>query len=195
MKRAIKRIGKCLIIYIVIIMLFLSNVGYCGYTPEEVGDAVAGFAAHVSTTCKDHLGYRQLVGDKYDNSAHGGEPGHGREDNPIWKPSSYSWDDYMYFDCSSFASGCVHYVTGLFESAQSTYSLVGFGSPNWEKGLITSKSLLRVGDIVFTNDNGHALIYVGSDMEGADGKDLCEVGGASSFTGFRNADGYIDYSR
>ena len=46
MKKSIKKIIKSLIIYFVVCMLFLSNVCY-GYTQAEVGDAIAGFAAHV----------------------------------------------------------------------------------------------------------------------------------------------------
>lgn len=183
MKRAIKRIVKCLIIYVVIFTTLLSNVSYCGYTQEQVGDAIAGFATHVATDYKDTVRYEQW-GDH-------GHPGHNRLQNPIWSPESYSWGDTVYFDCTSFASGCYHAVTGLFSEAQCTGSLGGFTSGDWEQATISSLSDLKIGDLVYVDDSSaHGIIYVG-DTPGAEGT-AAEVGGAAGDgVGFRDIASYI----
>lgn len=59
MKKKLVKIGKSLIIYIVIVMIFLSNISYA-YTQDEVGSAIAGFAKHVVTEYGDQVEYEQL---------------------------------------------------------------------------------------------------------------------------------------
>ncbi|MBR1540357.1 MAG: C40 family peptidase [Clostridia bacterium] len=150
------------------------------YTPEEVGNAVAGFAKHVVDTYgqegKNIVGYRQVVGDQYDNSGKGGVPGHCRTDNPIWSPSSYTWNsEYIYFDCSSFATGCYHYVAGVIDSPHATGSLMGspsdmsgkFEKIHWDK----SQSSLKNGDLMFYD--GHAWIYSGDGKTSENGRYHC----------------------
>ncbi len=172
----IKKIGKSIIICIVIFVIFFSNISY-GYTPEEVGNAVAGFARHVVDDYGDHVGYRQLVGDVYDHAGKGGVPGHSRMDNPIWSPTSYTWDsEWIYFDCSSFATGCYKYVTGLVEQPWATGSLIGsppdlsanFEKITWDKQL----SSLKNGDLLFYHigsTSGHAWIYSGDGQTSENG--------------------------
>lgn len=180
MKRKLLKIGKSLIVYIVIVMIFLSNISYA-YSQEEVGNAVAGFAKHVVDTYGDNgtgsVKYRQCVGDKFDSpSARGGESGHCRTDNPIWSPSEYQWDDqYIYFDCSSFATGCYHYVTGIIQTAWATGDSSSglLDSPSdmtgslekihWDKQL----SSLKNGDLMVYD--GHAWIYSGDGQTSENG--------------------------
>lgn len=158
MKKSIKKIIKSLIIYFVVCMLFLSNVCY-GYTQAEVGDAIAAFAAHVVSEYGDQVLYEQLG--EYQGD------GHTRDDNPIWNPSSYSWDDTTtyYFDCSSFASGCIHAVTGLLDYALNTTTLIGLSSdPNFEVFRFSSMDDLMPGDVVVHDDGAaHAVVYVGQE--------------------------------
>ena len=151
MIRKLKKVGKCLIIYIVICMTILSSVSY-GYTVEEVGNAVAGFAMHVVDT----YGNKEFGGNGtvlYEQLGDHGHPGHTREDNPIWSPGEYNWGDVIYFDCSSFATGCYHYVTGLIDHPYATSELKLFQPDmrgkfefiDWDETLES----LRIGDLVF----------------------------------------------
>ena len=170
---------KNIIIFIVIFVLIFSTITpvSLAYTPEEVGNAVAGFAKHAVDTYGEHTGYRQQKGDQYDNSDHKGVAGHSRTDNPIWSPNEYKWDsEWIYFDCSSFATGCYHYVAGVIDSPYPTGSLIGepadmagkFQKIHWDK----SQSSLKNGDLVFYNGGdagGHAWIYSGDGQTSENG--------------------------
>ena len=162
MKR-MKLIFKRIIIYIVVFMMLLSNTCYGGYTQEQVGDAVAGFAANVVSEYGDQVKYEQLGSFQND--------GHTRDDNPIWNSSSYTWNDTStyYFDCSSFSSGCIHAVTGLLSSALNTTELIGLSSdPNFEV-IDYSSSALKTGDVVVHDDGqAHAVVYVGQEYSAWD---------------------------
>lgn len=189
--KKLKLLTRRIIICIVIFMLIFSSVASTSfaYTPEEVGNAVAGFAKHVVDTYgpngKNIVGYRQIAGDKFDNRAQReasgksyiGEPGHSRTDNPIWNPSQYNWDSpYIYFDCTSFATGCYHYVAGLINEPYATASLYGtpadmqgtFEKIHWDK----QDSSLKVGDLLYYHESGnigHGWIYIGGGQTAEDG--------------------------
>lgn len=174
--KKIRLFAKKIIIYIIIFMIVISSITPISfaYTQSEVGKAVAGFAKHVvdeyGNPGKKRVGYRRFLGDTNDNAEHIGVPRHTREDNPCWD-SSMGWDDYVYFDCSSFATGCYNYVTGLIKEPYVTYTLCystpsdmqeSFEKITWDK----SQSTLRVGDLVVFNTGaegaGHAWIYTGA---------------------------------
>ena len=150
MNKIIRKIGKKIIIYFTIGMLLLSNICY-GYTQEEVGNAIAGFAAHVVSEYGDQVEYSQPS----------------RDNNPIWNSGSSSWNDTStyYFDCSSFSSGCLHYVTGLLSYALNTTGLIGLqGDPNFEVFRFSGMSDLMPGDVVVHDDGeAHAVVYVGQE--------------------------------
>ena len=158
MKIFIRKVTKKIIIYFVVCMLFLSNISY-GYSQAEVGDAIAGFAAHVVSEYGDQVLYEQLGSYQGD--------GHTRDDNPIWNPSNYSWDDTStyYFDCSSYSSGCIHAVTGLLTYALNTSGLIGLsGDPNFEVFRFSGMSDLMPGDVVVHDDaSAHAVVYLGQE--------------------------------
>lgn len=164
MKVFLKRTLKRLIIYYVVFMLLLSNVCY-GYTQAEVGDAIAGFAANVVSEYGDQVLYEQLG--SYQND------GHTRDDNPIWNPGSYTWNDTStyYFDCSSFSSGCIHAVTGLLSYSLNTTGLIGLsGDPNFEVFRFSGIGDLMPGDVVVHDDGlAHAVVYVGDQYAGEGG--------------------------
>ena len=173
MKRIILKIGKCLIVYIVVFMTMLTGVSY-GLSQDYLGSAIASSAAYIASTYTSNVNYSQGL----------------RSNNPIWSPNSYSWSDgTYYFDCSSFASGVYHYVTNgaLFPIVSSTSSLVSLSGSDYERGLVEGESSLEIGDIVVWNNGtkGHATIYVGSEIGGS-GQELAEVGGASGNIGFRS---------
>jgi len=100
-----KRILKKVIIYIVIFMIVLSNTFSYGYSVEEIGNAVGGFAEHIM--------------EDYTTSALGGDgelqySQAKRDQNPFWnkdKEETYK-NTPWYFDCSSFATAMYNYVCG-----------------------------------------------------------------------------------
>jgi hypothetical protein len=192
--KLLKRMLIKIVIYIVIFMIIMSDFASCfAYSQEEVGNAIAGFAAHVVKDCGNKICYRQITGDKYDVTSNGGETNHCRTDNPIWSPSNYTWDsEYIYFDCSSFASGCYNYVAGLFDSAQSTGSLDGFSSSDFERGTLSSSSEAKIGDLIWNPE--HAIIFIGDSVSGIS-YNFAEVGPGTGewgeHCGFRDLDNYI----
>ncbi len=106
MKQVLKKVGKSIIIYVVLIMTVFSNICYGGYTQEEVGDAVAGFAKHL---CESN------------STSHYGDGGDlqysqpRRNENPFWSPKyeeTYK-NKPWYFDCSSFVTSMYNYVCGM----------------------------------------------------------------------------------
>lgn len=146
--KKIDNFAKKIILCIIIIMLVLSCITpvSLGYTQDEVGKAIAGYAKTVMEQYTSQIYYTQS---------------NARTDNPMWNPSR-KWGDgnKMGMDCSSFASGCVHAVTGLIEGAESTGSMFGYkGKSEFDYITFTSTSDLKPGDLVFKD--GHATIYVG----------------------------------
>ena len=189
--KVLKDLLKKIVVYIVVFMILLSDLSLpaSAYTSAEIGQAVAGYARHVVSNYgvpgSKIVKYRQGKGGIYDHPGDdsnpdyvdcGGAPGHSRIDNPIWNFNNYSWSSqYVYFDCSSFASGCWHQVVPQIFSGgpPSSYNLsVNFSySSIFERHEYHTKDTLQVGDIMAYNgkvdgqDKGHAWIYIGGSQD------------------------------
>ena len=151
MKEIVKKFVKVLIIYVVITMTIFSTISY-GYTPEEVGDAIAGYAAHVITDYRNKVRYSQ----------------NGRANNPIWS-ESYDWESSSeyFFDCTSYSTGCIHAVTGLLSSPLWTGAMLPSQVGNYTTDFDVidyDKSKLLPGDVVFHDDGeAHGVVYLGKE--------------------------------
>ena len=174
--KVLKNLFKRIIIYIVVFMILLSDLSLplSAYSPEDIEGAVANFARHtVKTYGSPEFGgngaikYRRDRNDEYDNpSKYGGEHNHTRIDNPVWSSNSYTWaNQYIYFDCSSFASACWHQVVPSSISVQSSYSLIHNSFSyfdRYEFDYEHPESLnppIAPGDIMVRE--GHAWVYIG----------------------------------
>ena len=165
MKRFILKLGKCLIIYIVIFMTILTGISY-GYTSAEVSQAAADFAYWILTT--------------YDTSANGGsgklqysqgksgQKG-GRNENPFWNTEVYSTyinKEVWYFDCSSFVTACFNYVTGEIICGSSSWPATTSNiSENFDYigSYASNSSEAQPGDIILTIGS-HVEIFISAEL-------------------------------
>jgi hypothetical protein len=150
--KSLKRLGKKIIIYIVIFMLVLSLFGSgvaSAYTSAEVGSAVAGYTLNLLTWGNEENlddGGPRLRYTQGDRSHH---PTYDNEDVEL------PW----YYDCSSFATCMYNIVCGM--------DIMGCGS--WEytcdgimgSGRFEVVSSPQPGDLKITSS--HVEIYLGEE--------------------------------
>ena len=149
MKNMIKKISKCLIIYVIIFATLLTTSSY-GYTAAEVSSAIAGYAKQyiISGNEKGILRYDLLNG-KYKYSE--------------WDPEvTKSPDGLHYFCCATFVSCVYEKVAGIPLQDHGAFNcknkLIQFG------GEAIPLSEAKPGDIVWRtrNGGGHVAIYLGN---------------------------------
>lgn len=157
MLKKFKMIFKCMLIYIVLFMIILSNVSY-GYSSSDVAGAVAGYA------------YQLLIWGNQENLSDGGPKlryaqGEARYHHP--KPGEPDPELPWYWDCSSFASNMYDYVTenGVFGGTEHVCTGIlssgVFESTGVYNNNSAPSSAVVPGDLLL-NDS-HVEIYLGPD--------------------------------
>lgn len=198
----IKRILKCVIIYIVLSMIILSSVAY-GYSSSDVAGAVAGYSLNVLTWGNDEAnfcdgpgGYGPAI--RYNQCGNPNRYHHPRvgESEP-----ELPW----FWDCSSFASNMYDIVTENAVHGGEEHACSGLLSdPAFEStGVVdngsTPSSQVIPGDMLLAE--GHVEIYIGPE-HGTGGAHSNHAGGdVNAHTGELNQvdcaaenRGFISYS-
>ena len=157
MLKKFKMIFKCMLIYIVLFMIILSNVSY-GYSSSDVAGAVAGYA------------YQLLVWGNQENLSDGGPKlryaqGDARNHHP--KPGEPDPELPWYWDCSSFASNMYDMVTenGVFGGTEHVCTGILSSGVFETTGVYNTDSApvsgVVPGDLLLNEE--HVEIYLGPD--------------------------------
>lgn len=160
MKRIIKKIGKILIIYVVLSMTILGGISQ-GYTSAEVGSAVAGYALNLlewgnksENYCDDPNGSGYGPALRYTQSSlrdHHPNLGGSEPDLP--------W----FYDCSSFACTMYNIVCNKNIINGDTSTIYnGSGAIFEDLGPVGDGSECLPGDLICgrKNDSGHVEIFI-----------------------------------
>lgn len=159
--KGLKRLGKKIIIYIVIFMLVLSTIGsgsVSAYSVSEVGSAIAGFARNFvedknqGTGPDGQVGYlRYTLGDKLNYwDSHG------------WGVVEPSSDGLYWFCCATFVGVMYESVAGI---SIRDHSANGTHSKMLAMGQRINLSEVQPGDVLWTDH--HVGIYVGDNKVAA----------------------------
>ena len=161
----VKKIIKCLIIYIVISMMILSNVAY-GYTSAEVGSAVAGYTLNLLSWGNKEENYCDGLGGygpalRYNQCGTKGKNrlSHPTLDNP---EPELPW----FYDCSSFSAAMYNMVFNQVIMDWSSTTSSDWDSKFDRLGSQSSTSK-QPGDVI-NNVSSHVEIFI-SDEYGTGG--------------------------
>lgn len=192
----IKRAFKCIIVYILIFMIVLSNIAYAGYSSEEVAGAVAGYTLNLLTW-----------GNQEENYVDGpGGYGPALRYNQLGEPNRYHHPRVgetepelpWFWDCSSFTSNMYDIVTENAILNGEEYACGGlrtcgaFESTGVVDNQTTPGAGVIVGDILLSD--GHVEIYLGPEhgTGGAHSNHYKDIYGYVNVNGHTNAENQVD---
>lgn len=150
MIKNLKRLGKKIIIYIVIFMILLSNMVSFGYTSSDVGSAVGGYTLNLLTWGNEENlpdgGPRLRYTQSSDRTAHP------TVENPN---PELPW----YYDCSSFAADMYNMVCNQEILSYSATTETIAGSSSFDNLGGQASATKKPGDLICKADE-HVEVFI-----------------------------------